>query len=100
MEAVPYCIGCGALDQCLLNRCIGPQDNVAHGHTILLIKHSLLGAYLIFLYLRESFPIFLLVRELSPINMALGVSLVSRGHQEGFHRNSPLRIVGSIKDGN
>ncbi len=72
---------------------------MAHDHTIFLIKHSLLGVYFIFLGFRESFPIFLFIRELSPINMALGVSLVSRGHQEGFHRNSPLRIVGSIKDG-
>ena len=42
----------------------------------------------------------LFVRELSPINMALGVSPESRGHQEGFYCNSPLRIVGSIKNGN
>ncbi len=83
-----------------LNCCIGPQDYVAYDHAIFLIKRSLLGVYFIFLGFRESFPIFLFVRELSPINMALGVSSVSHGHQEGFHCNSPLHIIGSIKNGN
>src|SRR6266853_1100753 len=36
VETIPHCIGSGALDQRLLNRCIGPQNNVAYDHAIFL----------------------------------------------------------------
>jgi len=98
-QSIPERVGGEVGGVVLLNHRQEPEHNLPNHHSIILVPRSLSGENLISPSLREFLPLFLLIREAFPFNIPLNISPHASGHYEGFHRNCPLPIIGSIKDG-
>ena len=83
----------------LLNSGRQPDGYLPKHHAIVLLKLSYGGEYLSLLSRRELITLLIHVREVFPFHFAHQISPHSSELYEGFHRNCPLSVVGSVKDG-
>ena len=83
----------------LLNRGRQPKRDLPKHHAVILLEVINGCHYLSLPSCREHLILIIIFREVFPFNVAHRISPQSSGLYEGFHRNHPLSVIGSVKDG-
>jgi len=83
----------------LLNRGRQPKRDLPKHHAIVLLELINGGHNLSLMSRSEGLKLSFILREVFPFHFAHRISPHSSGLYEGFHRNCPLSVVGSVKDG-